>query len=147
MYKNKYNRVEKGYALIHVLILGTLILLLIINSFTLELSRTKNITSYKNYIIRVKQTEISRVYLLTKLKDLAFNTYKIKTKEELVRYFIENKPTITTEDRRGTLKYDESSGYVFIESYEDQYTIKREVYYFEVLENNMRFSFVKRSYI
>jgi hypothetical protein len=95
----------------------------------------------------VKQTDINRVYLLTKLKDLAFNTYKIETREELVRYFIENKPIITTEDRKGTLKYDESSGYVFIESYEDQYTLKREVYNFEVLENNMRFSFVKRSYI
>jgi hypothetical protein len=147
MYRNKTGKLKKGYVLLYTLLVGLIIMLILIYSFTLELKKTKNVENYKKYIGSVRKYEEYREYLLTELSQRLKTSADLTSKESLKGYLTANTVIIRVDGNKGALRYNSGLDTFCVDSYIDNYSYKREIYDYDVINNNIKFTFRRDEFV
>lgn len=147
MYRNKTRKLKKGYALVYTLLIALFIITLLIFSFTLELKKTKNIDNYKREVSSSKKYVQHREYLLTELNEIINANVSGVSKDNIKAYFTVNSVIIKVDENKGAARYNKDGDCFYIESYEDTYTYRREIFDYNVISNTLKFIYRKEEYV
>ncbi|MCM8711030.1 hypothetical protein M2651_08320 [Clostridium sp. SYSU_GA19001] len=147
MFWNKAGNIKKGYILIYILFIGMLCLLIVLSFFTMELKKTKDVVSYKDYIIMNKKEDEYREYLFTELyKNIIQNVIPLTS--DCVDFYLNNNIiSYDIDGKKGSLKYDLVSKKFLFESYVDDYCFKREIYEYKITNGNLKFIYNKTIFV
>lgn len=122
-------------------------MIVVLYCFTMELKNTKNINSYKHYITSTDKREEYKEKLFTQLyKSIIENTEEMNI-ENVTNYLKSQSIKYTVDDMKGIVKYDESSNHIIFESYNDNYSYRRDTYDYDILDNKLKFIYIETVYI
>lgn len=147
MYRNKTRKLKKGYVLVYTLLIALFIITLLIFSFTLELKKTKNIENYKKDVSSIKKYEQYREYLLTELNRIINTNISVVSKDNIKAYFTVNSVIVRVDENKGSARYNRDEDCFYVESYEDNYTYRREIFDYDVISSTLKFTFRKEEYV
>jgi len=147
MYRYKTYKLRKGYILVYTLLIVSLLMIITIYGFTLQLKKTKNVKNYEREVSTFKIYEQYRETLLSELKAFINLNISVMSKESIRNYFTANSIVIRTDVNKAAIRYNQDEDKFYLESRYDSYNYRREVFDYEVVDSNIRFLFVKEEYV
>lgn len=144
---NKLEKAKKGYILLYTLIISTLCICIVLYSFTIELKKTRNIESQKNYILANDKHEEYKEKLLTFLYEDILNNVQDKSRDNFKKYLQDNTISCYVDNKEGELKYDAAEDNIIIDSYFSIDCLRRDIYNYDFIDNKLKFIYEETIYI
>lgn len=131
----------------YTMILCFLCMLIVLFIFQLEIKVTKNVLSYKDYILKEREYEDNKEILFTKLyKSINTNVTELNI-NNLKNFLSYSKMYFRTDDNRACVKYDILTNRIFYESiYENKY-YQRDLYDYKIIQGKVKFIYLSSQYI
>jgi hypothetical protein len=142
MYKYKHRNMNKGYIIVYILLVCSLCMVLVSYSFHMEISKSKNLRSYKDFIVKARKIEEYKEHLFTYLHKEINLSITSPTSENVREYLTVYLPEIRFDGDKACIRYDSITDRIFLETYTDAYNYRRDIYEYKVVSNEIKYSYL-----
>jgi hypothetical protein len=147
MYKYNKRRVNKGYVLIYVLLVGSLCLLSSIFVFQMEMEKRSSLNLYKDEVTSINKLQKCRENLLTGFDTIVNTNASSKDVPSIKAYLLGLPLSFKIYYQNSYISYNKTNDKIFIDYYLDGIYYKTEYYKYYVDSLKIKYKCSNISYV
>ncbi|MBL4937923.1 hypothetical protein JK636_19625 [Clostridium sp. YIM B02515] len=144
MYRNK--KMKKGFVLVYTLLITSFCLIIAVYIFTLQVKISKNVNSYKNYVLKEQDYDKYKEYLFTELNEQILKNINKLEREEIKSYLNRSSFSNKSEDNKAKIKYNSIADNIEFTTYYETNYIRIDRYSYNTSDGKLKLIYLDTLY-
>lgn len=147
MHRNKTGHLKKGYITIYALIVCSFCIMVVIYCFYLGLKKTRNVNSYKAYVIKVDKQEEYKERAFTLMHKNITDAVQSLSLSGVKQHLTSSNPKIIIDNKKAAISYNSSNNRLVFEVSVDEDYYRRDLYEYKIVSGKLRYVYLNSTYI
>lgn len=144
MYGNK--KIRKGFILVYTLLITSFCLIIAVYIFTLQVKISKNVNSYKNYVLKEQDHDKYKEYLFTEFSEQVLKNINKLEREEIKSYLNRSSFLYKSDDNKAKIKYNSITDNIEFTTYYETNYIRIDRYSYNASDGKLKLIYMDTSY-